>query len=100
MTSCSNRNSTLHFQSNESSVPDEVRDMWKPPCVEAGIPPLLTTPGVQLPNDLVNLNSSKIFKLQLYLDDFSFGLQKNRAIQSKRLLSTYSEKPKRVKGKS
>ena len=35
-------------------MPDNIKDMWEPPHVETGIPPLLTMPGVQSPNDLVN----------------------------------------------
>lgn len=38
----------------EIKVPDNVKDMWAPPHTEPGIPPLLTMPGVQSPNDLVN----------------------------------------------
>lgn len=37
----------------DSNVPDEVRDFWRPACVEIGIPPMLTMPGVQMTNDLV-----------------------------------------------
>lgn len=39
-------------------MPDEVKDMWAPPHTEPGIPPrLLTMPGVQSPNDLVNFTN-------------------------------------------
>lgn len=44
----------LNFQ-KEIKVPDDVKDMWAPPHTEPGIPPLLTMPGVQSPNDLVNI---------------------------------------------
>lgn len=51
------------------SVPNEVRDFWEAPVVEAGVPPILTTPGIMTPDDLVSLiffssgNSSNNSKL-------------------------------------
>lgn len=36
------------------NVQDEVKDFWEPPHTEPGVPPLLTMPGVQSPNDLVS----------------------------------------------
>lgn len=50
----------LSFQ-KDIKVADEVKDMWAPPHTEPGIPPLLTMPGVQSPNDLVN--NHKLFLL-------------------------------------
>lgn len=42
--------------------------MWAPPHTEPGIPPLLTMPGVQSPNDLVNFtNFFKNINLNLLL---------------------------------
>lgn len=42
------------FQPNESStnIPDEIKDLWEQPFIEAGIPPILTMPGVMIMDDL------------------------------------------------
>ncbi|KAG4079376.1 hypothetical protein HA402_008068 [Bradysia odoriphaga] len=47
-------NEAVDMTSNqkEIKVPDDVKDKWAPPHTEPGIPPLLTMPGVQSPNDL------------------------------------------------
>lgn len=36
------------------SIPNEVRDFWETPIVEAGVPPILTTPGIMSADDLVS----------------------------------------------
>ncbi|KAJ6647701.1 Trafficking protein particle complex subunit 12 [Pseudolycoriella hygida] len=45
-------NESTELNERESVVPEDVKDMWAPPHTEPGIPPLLTMPGVQSPNDL------------------------------------------------
>lgn len=37
----------------DSKISDNVRNFWEPPHTEPGVPPILTMPGVQTPNDLV-----------------------------------------------
>lgn len=42
----------------EDSVPNDISDFWEVPIVEAGVPPILTTPGIMSPDDLVKLSLS------------------------------------------
>ena len=37
----------------DTKISDNVRNFWEPPHTEPGVPPLLTMPGIQTPNDLV-----------------------------------------------
>lgn len=37
----------------DEQVSDDIRDFWKPAVIEAGIPPLLTMPGILGTADLV-----------------------------------------------
>lgn len=45
--------SVNHEDSSMELVTDSVKDFWEPACVENGIPPILTMPGVLLATELV-----------------------------------------------
>lgn len=79
-----------YFGSLKSLVPDEVVDFWEPPVTEAGIPPMLTMPGVQLSSNVVNIIKNKIF-IEVNIFTHSFV---QSWIQYKKLLSIYLETQK------
>ncbi|TMW41020.1 hypothetical protein DOY81_013899, partial [Sarcophaga bullata] len=46
----------------DSKISDNVRNFWEPPHTEPGVPPLLTMPGIQIPNDLPDVIALAVSK--------------------------------------